>query len=110
MKRIKYIATIAATYGLLFAIVFPSVLHVTHLFEDHEHTFCGNVETHLHEQELDCDFTKFLSPVASNVFFSHESDTHLPKEAKLNFYYSAPQELGISQAIQVRGPPHFQQS
>lgn len=109
MTQIKHIVISVVTYLLLCAIVFPSALQFSHLFEEHEHTFCGNVSTHLHENDLDCDFTKFLIPLAPSYTFNFEEQKVFIDETTLSFYYQAPKELGISQFIRARGPPYFQQ-
>ena len=105
METIKHITSSFVAQLLVLAIVFPSVLQFSHIFEDHEHTFCGNVETHLHEQELDCDPTIFVSTV-----FRLD---HTPLGFKVvpipndtpNKNYTSQVFNNIPQSRSLRGPP-----
>mgnify|MGYP003130892950 FL=1 len=109
MKQTKHILTNILAHLLVLAVVFPAVVQFTHIFENHEHTFCGDYKTHLHEQNLDCEFTKFISTV-----FHYESEypeltitnTLLPTPC---FNYSSIISKRQSQSNPLRGPPLFQQ-
>ena len=56
-------------FGILFslAILFPSIVKITHLFEDHEHIACTEIKQHIHEKKFDCEINDFQS----NSFESH---------------------------------------
>lgn len=95
---------------LVLAIVFPSIIHFTHIFENHEHAFCGDVETHLHEQKLDCDFTKFISALFHFEKAYFGLDTIESTYLKPCFNYSSIFSKRLSQSNLLRGPPPFQQS
>lgn len=42
------------------ALLLPSVIKFSHIFEQHEHVVClGENQSHLHEIDLDCEFFKF---------------------------------------------------
>jgi len=109
MKQTKHIFTNILAHFLVLAVVFPAVIQFTHIFENHKHTFCGDVDTHLHEQKLDCEFTKFISTV-----FHFENEYTLLKEINIPhplpcFNYSSIISKRQSQSNLLRGPPSFQQ-
>ena len=95
----------AAAYMLLFAIELPSFVQLEHLYEDHEHSFCGNASTHLHEQEVDCNFSKFFVTTfyqSTNLEFN----LHAPNISTLEIesYHAIPISK-ISHSYLLRGPP-----
>jgi hypothetical protein len=90
---------------LVLTVVFPSIIQFTHIFENHEHTFCGNVDTHIHEQKLDCDLTKFISSVFYINYEDLKVEEVLDTSNKLNNYYSFTPSKRLSQSNYLRGPP-----
>ena len=108
MKQTKHIVTTILAHLLVLAVVFPAVIQFTHIFENHEHTFCGDYKTHLHEQKLDCEFTKFIS----TVFHCENGYTELNETNTLHrtpcFNYSSIISKRQSQSNPLRGPPPFQ--
>jgi len=45
---------------LILALLTPSIVKFSHIFEDHIHNVCKNPQkTHFHEFDLDCDFYSF---------------------------------------------------
>lgn len=109
MKTLKNITTAFLAHLLVFAIVFPLIIHFTHIFENHEHTFCGDVKTHLHEQKFDCDFTKFISTLFHFERVYRVSDANESSYLKIFFNYSSISSKRLSQSNLLRGPPPFQQ-
>ncbi len=105
MKHIKHITKTFIAHLLVLAIVFPSVLQFTHIFENHEHTFCGDVTTHLHEQDLDCDLTKFISNVFSwDIKLFDFKEVSVIKEKPSHTYISLHYKK-LPQSLKTRGPP-----
>ncbi len=109
MKTIKHITTAFLAHLLVLAIVFPSIVQFTHIFQNHEHTFCGDVDTHLHEQKLDCEFTKFISAVFHFDKVYAEINTTNTIHLIPCFNYSSIISKRQSQSNFLRGPPPFQQ-
>ncbi|HBR54099.1 MAG TPA: hypothetical protein DEA82_07890 [Flavobacteriaceae bacterium] len=109
MKQLKHIVFISAAYLLLTAVVLPSVVQFSHIFEAHEHVFCGDVSTHLHEEQFDCDLTKFITP----VFQIDEADSEIlvlaSEYASLKQNYTPVFSSRLSQSNYLRGPPSVQQ-
>lgn len=49
-------------FMLVLAVLFPSAVKLTHAFTHHSHKVCdsdGELKTHFHESDIDCDFYKF---------------------------------------------------
>jgi len=45
---------------LIAALLTPSVVKLSHLFQDHKHEVCTEKQiSHYHEYEIDCEFYKF---------------------------------------------------
>lgn len=61
MKNKKtHIAVTSIIMILILALLLPSAVKFTHVFEDHKHEVCtDNSNTHFHEVETDCEFYKF---------------------------------------------------
>ena len=69
MKNLKQ-HIVFRIFCLLITAVFliPTAVKLAHAFSHHEHKVCkGNVTTHIHEIDLDCEFQKFQF---QNQFFS----------------------------------------
>lgn len=67
---------IASTlFGILFslAILFPSIVKITHLFEDHEHIACTETKQHIHEKKFDCEINDFHSNSFETPTFAYSS-------------------------------------
>ncbi|WP_432410334.1 hypothetical protein [Rasiella sp. SM2506] len=105
MKQLKHITTPFFAQLLVLAIVFPSIVQFTHIFQDHEHTFCGNVETHLHEQKLDCQLDHFQ--VISYNFIPQIDFVSFPPEAYFTVEILTATALynSLKQTYSLRGPP-----
>ncbi len=75
---------------LVLAVMLPSVVKLSHVFTHHSHQVCdadGELKTHFHESDLDCDFYKFkltntqflihcnydlvVNPITTKTFSSH---------------------------------------
>jgi hypothetical protein len=103
-----HIAVKSIAMVLLIAIVLPSVVKFTHVFENHKHELCSNPsDTHYHEIEIDCEFYKFklntvyaIKTLASDVLIIENN--HKIKASQY-FYVSDFQRLPFS----LRGPPNL---
>lgn len=94
---------------LTLAVLLPSAVKLSHVFNHHEHEVCSNddvnTNTHFHELDLDCEFYKFK--LNTNYYFNVEI-TEISSQAnfyKLNsdFYlYLRAHEQDTSY---LRGPP-----
>ena len=54
--------TIASSFfGFLFslAILFPSIVQFTHLFEAHDNMACAETVQHIHEKKIECEIHNF---------------------------------------------------
>ena len=105
MKQLQHIAKLLTACVLLVAIMFPSVASAAHIFEDHEHTFCGNYDTHLHEQEIDCDVTKILVPTYYNTITLNFNTNATTISTKLIETSQPLFAQKISHSYLLRGPP-----
>lgn len=90
-------------------LLFPSVVQFAHMFENHEHNYCGVSETHLHEKKIDCDLLKFISTA-----YNFENQAVTISSVKINFKEQDYQYTSIhskirSQSNYLRGPPTIQQ-
>ncbi len=93
---------------LAIALLTPSFVKFSHVFEDHIHEVCKNPQkTHFHEVDLDCEFYKFKLNkkliFASNEFqFLNIVENHQPIVLQYRFL-SDYQPLHFS----LRGPPQL---
>lgn len=92
---------------MVLGILLPSVVQFTHIFEDHEHNFCGNVTTHLHEQQLDCDLTKIFIPFGQYYLDEYNILTSTQISEVLHYTYEQPMAQETSQSYLLRGPPTY---
>jgi len=97
----KYIAIV-----LLLAVMLPSAVKFTHVFENHKHEVClDNITTHMHKTDVECEFYKFKLNTQYYTFFEisflNIEDNFLKINNTLyNFKYNH-QQLSYS----LRGPP-----
>ena len=90
-------------------LVFPSIVKLSHSFENHKHEVCTEKTSdhHLHQIDVDCDFYKIkLNNSLSFSVFSYTllkvKNNHKPILSQYQFI-SSYQRLGI----ELRGPPQF---
>ena len=58
---------------LALALLLPSAVKFLHIFEHHQHEVCeGEIDTHFHTLDLDCEFYKFQvnAPFTLPVYFT----------------------------------------
>jgi hypothetical protein len=93
---------------LAIALLTPSFVKLSHVFEDHVHEVCDNPQKiHFHEVDLDCEFYKFKLNkkfiFAFNGFqFLNVVENHKPNSSQYQFL-SDYQFLQFS----LRGPPQL---
>jgi hypothetical protein len=60
MEQIKQQIISFLSITLVLAVLFPSVVKMQHVFENHKHEVCkGEKQSHFHEIDFDCEFYKF---------------------------------------------------
>ena len=95
-------------FTLVLAVLFPSVVKLSHAFTHHSHQVCdadGKLKTHFHQSDLDCDFYKFK--LTNNLFLVFNNYEIIPQKTankQLTSYYIS---LNNYQQLSrfVRGPP-----
>lgn len=109
MKQRNYILSRTIGFLCIFALLLPSAVQFSHLFEEHEHVACTDITTHLHEKEFDCHIHDFHG--ASFDFMPLTSVPIVPPEAfyQNNFRIRSISEANIELNVFLRGPPRFQQ-
>ncbi len=107
MNKFKeHIATKTFTILLACLLLVPASAKFAHIFSDHKHDICkGEISTHLHEINIDCDLYKFKLNTNYTITFCNV-ELYFPKEIslKINSQYhflSKFQKLQTS----LRGPP-----
>ena len=95
---------------LVLAVLFPSVVKLSHAFNHHTHEVCesdNESKTHFHESDLDCDFYKFK--LTKNQFFVLSKYSIKPNflfsKEKLEHYISYNNYRQLTRFL--RGPPQL---
>ncbi len=93
---------------LVLAVLFPSVIKLSHAFNHHKHDVCNeNIDTHFHQTDLDCDFYKFK--LNKNHFFivaKYDEKSELPLlKQGVNHFTSFYSHQQLSRFL--RGPPQL---
>ncbi len=95
---------------LVLAVLFPSVIKLTHTFTHHQHEVCDSDnkhQAHFHESDLDCDFYKFK---LTSQYYVQLKPIHLVP-INNNFKITSSQYELVSdyQKLQtaLRGPPQL---
>lgn len=87
-------------------ILLPSVVGITHIFSEHEHSLCSNyAEEHFHEKQQECEYDAFRTiPAIEIQFLQFESKVVTTSIAhQYNFYQSLSTYIKVSSRL--RGPP-----
>ena len=95
---------------LIFAVVTPSVIKLTHAFNHHKHEVCENDnthKTHFHESDIDCDFYKFkLTKIQLFHVFEYEIKKQTQYFKPSSKYYTS--LINHQQLTRfLRGPPEL---
>ena len=96
--------------ALSLAVLFPSIVKLTHSFNHHTHQVCDedvNHHTHFHQSDLDCDFYKFkLSKIQFfNGFESSEKQDIVDFKVTTHYYISFHNNQQLTRFL--RGPPQL---
>ncbi len=112
MKFKTVIASLIKTTALVLAlaVVFPSVVKLSHSFNHDKHTTCDadlNHNTHFHQSDLDCDFYKFkLSKIQFFIVEAFETKLEIPQpKVEAHYYISYHNNQQLIQFL--RGPPQL---
>ena len=109
MQRLKsHIVFRIVTLTLVLALLTPTFLKFTHIFNHHKHEICkGEYKVHLHTLDVDCGYQKFkLTKTFTIPEFS--VDFFIPKHnhdvASIQYFF-----LSDTCTIQykLRGPPYL---
>ncbi len=96
---------------LTLALLLPSVVKFSHVFEDHKHEVCkGEFQSHLHEVDLDCEF--YMFKLNTTVLFDIANYNYIKVESNQEFISKNYTFLKGHQqrTAYLRGPPvlvHF---
>jgi len=101
-----HIAFRAVTLLLVFTLLLPSFVKFSHVFEHHQHEVCnGEITTHLHATDVDCEFYKFKLNTQYHTLYEYfelpiEVVNFKPNTSLYNFLNNH-RQLSFS----LRGPP-----
>jgi hypothetical protein len=90
---------------LLTVLLMPSTLQLLHSFENHKHTACGEVTTHLHERTVDCsiDCFHFSAFTFKTLPFFNQVISEAFSKNQIGYFSS--EIIGFQSHIFLRGPP-----
>ena len=109
MQNVKrHIAFKILSILLLVSILTPSVVKLTHVFENHKHEVCLDAQTtHFHTLDLECEFYKFkvnntftFSAFNIEIVATKKAQKPIASQYSFTSYY---QPLAFS----LRGPPQL---
>jgi hypothetical protein len=108
MEQIKKHIISFLSIMVVLAVLFPSIVKMQHVFENHKHEVCkGEKQAHFHEVEFDCEFYKFninqVFQIENNSFQLLSNIQNHQLILSQYFFISEYQQLGIS----LRGPPQL---
>lgn len=96
-----------SAFLLLALLLLPSMVQLFHSFENHKHTACGEVKTHLHEKNIDCriGYFHFSTFTFDHPFFLIRVVPESFSKNQIGYFSS---EIVIFQDhIFLRGPPEI---
>ena len=93
---------------MVILLLTPTGVKFTHIFNHHTHKVCeGELSTHIHQVDLDCDFFKFkINKSFTYTIFKINFFTQKKIQLKITppyLFLSEYQQLHFS----LRGPPQF---
>ena len=96
---------------LVLAVVFPSVVKLSHAFNHHEHQVCIDDtidhSTHFHQTDADCDFYKFkLTKTQYLAFNKYEVNINSIEVNRNSKYYNSFYNHQQNNTF-LRGPPEL---
>ena len=90
---------------LMALLLLPSMMQLLHALENHKHTACGEVTTHLHEKNIDCRIGcfHFSTFTFDPLFFLNQVVPEFFSKNDIGYFSS---EINRFQNhISLRGPP-----
>lgn len=104
----KQIGKSIAALVLLCALMFPTALQFSHIFEGHEQIDCKEQSTHIHEYVADCQICDFhlASFNYDLVFYSEPVAPPIPFKVEKYFSFLLIDSFKKTNT-QLRAPPHF---
>lgn len=100
------IAHKTASILLTLALLLPVAIQFIHSLDEHEHTACTEVTTHIHEKKLDCSLCNFHFSVVTFTIPTLPSFIVSEKNSKLKTIYKA-SENTTTDYHYLRGPPQL---
>ena len=88
------------------AVLLPSAVKFTHLFQNHEHPICIDAESiHFHQTDFECDFLKYK--LTNGIAFEPLAEEPLAFQRPLDNNFSVYTFLSNHQKLhfELRGPP-----
>lgn len=101
----KNILVISLSLFLSLTLLFPSLVQLSHVFETHEHKFCGDYSNHFHEKEHQCHIQDFHFSSFHFIPFSTSSVTAHKISVPKTEYYTIPFLSQKPSQFHKRGPP-----
>lgn len=112
MNVTTFITVVFKTSALVLAlaVLFPSVVKLSHAFTHHSHYVCeddNSLDTHFHETDIDCDFYKFK--LTTQFYFQNEVVALTSIEKNFKISDSQYEFVSDYQKLQMalRGPPQM---
>jgi hypothetical protein len=93
---------------LVLAVLLPSVVKLTHVFNHHKHEVCNEkFDTHFHQSDLECDFYKFK--LTTQYYFKNNLIQMVSIETNFKITDSQYEFASNYQKLQtaLRGPPRL---
>ena len=109
MQNLKqHIVFRIATLAIVFALITPCVVKLSHAFNHHEHEIClGENQTHMHKYDVDCNFYKFKisNQLSYTIYKSEWNVVQINQEIRVSQYHSISEYQQLQCAL--RGPPQL---
>jgi len=108
MAKGNQIRQVIASLALLCALMLPTVIQISHIFQDHEKVVCTNQSTHFHNEVSDCQICDFnLTPLDYNIAeYPDLVLADIPLNVEKQFSPLLFHSFKITNT-QLRAPPHF---
>ena len=111
MNKKALITTIFKTLAIVLvcAVLFPSVVKLSHVYNHHEHFVCTDDvdhSTHLHQIDIDCEFYKFKlnNHFYAELAYSNNTSHEIYNKTNLSYYIFL--RTHQQHTSHLRDPPH----
>jgi len=107
MKITSQLLVTITTLLLGMALLFPTAVQFSHVFEGHDHKPCKDLTTHLHEKKIDCSICHFQ--ISSYTYQIQNFKTPFFSEIKITIidFYTSSDKNKIHYSYALRGPPSY---